>query len=211
MKKIFIPILALAVIQTGCLGSLIRNSIKDTPIANKMIIHSGARVGDYAVLQGPDGKSQITMRIKRYAGSLLVIETDTSSNLFRLGMSSVAKIEIWATRSGSIRRGYLIDGTERIPLKIAKYGQNGYLKKIRLSYSLKKKLGITNKIKVPAGTYYIKATAFKSTKDTRDQISVYMTSRRVKFLQVATYVFLKDPDGEYQRVSSMELVKQGRR
>jgi intergrase/recombinase len=52
MRKITVMLsFLLAVSTTGCISAIVKNAAKDTPIANKIDIHSGARTGDYAVLK----------------------------------------------------------------------------------------------------------------------------------------------------------------
>lgn len=210
MKKVLIVVSVIAVLFSGCISALVKSSIKDTPLGNKIVIHRNARVGDFAVLQGQHGKSQMTLKVKRYAGALLVVESDTATNPFGLGMKSVAKIEMWVTRGGIVKKGYLVDGKERTQLKIARYGQNEYVKKIPITYALRKKFGIKNRITVPAGTFYVRPVLYRMVKDSKESYSVYMTSNRVKFNQVAAYMYSKNSEGKYQKYSAFELSKHGR-
>lgn len=211
MKKLLPVILVMALIsQVSCLGSIIKNSAKDTPLNNKFLLHSNARVGDYAILQGAKGNSQIEMKIIGRSAGLFVVRSKTGYVLPGIGVRNALTIDIHVDRRGNVRKGFLIDGSEKTPLKVAKPGQNEYLQPIRLSAAQRREFDLSNRVTVKAGTYRVSTMAFKSIKDERETIVVYQNNPRVKFRHVIGYTFIKD-GSQYQKNTAIELVEQGRR
>lgn len=116
MKKLLPVILFMALLsQASCLGSIIRNSVKDTPLNNKFLLHSNARVGDYAILQGAKGSSQIEMKIIGRSAGLFVVRSKTGYVLPGLGLRNAVTIDVYVDRRGNVRQGFLIEGSEKTP------------------------------------------------------------------------------------------------
>jgi len=212
MKKFKILVLvSLLFLNTSCINSLIRSSVKDSTIGNKMPLHSNPRVGDFAVLKGSDGNAQMTLKIVSKKGAYFVIRTNTGVTFPGAGYINNLTIEMYVNKRGNIKRAYLIDGKDRTMLKIAKKGENEYMKPVRLTRSEKNNMNIPNRLTVPAGTFRVSSNAYKTINNERDQRIVYLTNRNVKFMQVASYSYSVNDNGDYDKYQGFELVSQGNR
>lgn len=211
MKKVLLILFsALLISQAGCLGSLIKSSAKDTPLNNKMLLHRNARVGDFAVFQGANGTAQVKMKIIAKTGGLYLIRTKTGYVLPGVGFRNTLTIDVYTDWRGNIKKGYLIDGSEKIPLKVAAPGQNEYRVPYRLSAAQKRKFGLDNRVTVKAGTFRVSTVAFKSREKEKDTIIIYQVNSRAKFMHVAGYSFIKN-GSEYQKHPALEMIEQGNR
>jgi len=212
MKRIkILTLLIVLAMSTSCINMIIKNSVKDTPLGNKMPLHSNPRVGDYAVLKASDGHVQMTLKITSKSGANYVIKSDTGTILPGIGYMNNLTLEIHVDRRSNVKKGFLIDGSERTPLKIAKPGDPEYMSVVRLSRAEASKLDLPRKITVGAGTFPVTATAYKMNKEDGEHRIVHLTNRRVKFTQVAAYTYYKNEDGTFTRQKSLELAEQGRK
>ncbi len=211
MKKVLLILFsALLISQAGCLGSLIKNSAKDTPLNNKMLLHRYARVGDYAIFRGANDTAQVKMKIVAKIGGLYQIRTKTGLVLPGIGFRNTLTIDVYTDSRGNVKKGYLIDGDEKTPLKVAAPGQNEYRLPYRLSAAQKREFDLGSTVTVRAGTFKVSTVAFKSREKDKDTIIVYQTNSRAKFMHVAGYSLIKN-GSEYQKHPALEMIEQGNR
>jgi hypothetical protein len=206
LKIIFIFSL---LINFSCLSSMIKSSIKDSTIGNKMLIHSNPRIGDYAIFKGAEGNSQMTLKITGKRGSNFIIRSETGINYPNVGLMGAVTLEFFVTRNGSIKKAFLIDGNEKFPLKIAKKNDKEYMNIVKLSRREIKSLDVPKTIIVPAGKFRVRPLAYKTRKDDKEYRTVYLLSKKVKFQHVASYTYYTDGNGVIQKHQSMRLEKQG--
>ncbi len=209
MKK-FISIIfaALLVTQAGCLKDMIKDSAKDTPLNNRILLHKNPRVGDYAIFQGAQGAAQVKMKIIGRSGKLFIIRSESGFVIPGVGFKESMTIDVYATWGGFVKKGFLVVGDERTPLKVAAPGQNEYMMPVNITADQKRKFGLGNSVTVKAGNFRVSLKAFKSRKSDRDTIVVYQISPQVKFMHVAGYSFLKN-GSEYEKHPALELIEQG--
>lgn len=211
MKKIFTSLLFAALLaQTACLGSIIKNSVKDTPLGNKFLLHSNPRVGDFAILKGAGGNSQIEMKITGRSGGLFIVRTKTGFMLPGIGMRNAVTIDVYVSRGGKVYKGFYIDGAEKTPLKVAGPGENEYMQPVRLTAAQKREFDLTYSETTGVGTFRVRPVAYKSMKNGRETYIVHMDNPRVKFRHVAGYTFSRD-GSTWQKTKALELIQQGRR
>ncbi|MBN2041338.1 MAG: hypothetical protein JW864_14960 [Spirochaetes bacterium] len=226
MKKVTAILLLLMAVSTiGCLSSIVKNAAKDTPISNKIDIHSGAAKGDYAVLKSVKndemkndatasmmtGETTTTFKIVKKGSGHLTIRQEISTSMIGASFMNNLVFEITSDYKGNVVKGFLIDADsgERTPLKIAKQGDDNYYAAKPVSASQLKKWGIPTRIKVPAGIFSVKGIMSKS--DDSENIVVFLMNPKAKFGHVASYSVYPDPDtGEMKAYKALELVKQGR-
>jgi len=210
-KRLLTVFILLALSQFACISMLVKSSIKDSTLNNKMLLHRGARVGDFAIYKGTNGSAQVALSITGISRGLYIVRNEIGIIIPRIGVSNTAIIDMYVDRYGNVKKGFLIDGTEKTPIKIAKNGQNEYLKNIRVTSKLRKELDIPRKITINGKTFSVQPKIFKSIKDQKETLTVYLSNARVKFLYVASYVYSKEKDETYTKLSAFELSEQGRR
>ncbi len=224
MRKIITLLFILsALIFTGCIGSLVKNAAKDTPIANKIEMHKWARTGDYAVYksipntqgdqtaQALAGNTQVTLKVISAAGNTVTIRHETQTSMFGAGFMNNLVFQITADKKGNVLKGYMIDSdsNEKTPLKIAKQGDQNYKMFKNMNTAELRALNIPTRITVPAGTF--KVYAKEATDTTNGTRTIYLYNPAVKFNQVATYVVYSNSEtGKKEVKRVLELVQQGR-
>ncbi len=211
MKKISCAVLISAFLfGTGCLSAIIKSAVKDTPVANKIVLHSNPRVGDYALLKGGDEQqSYAKYSIVSKKGSLYVIRIETGVIIPGIGEMGKVTFEMNADRAGNVSSAFLVDGAERTPLKVAAPGDVSYLKPTSLTAAEKSKLEIPSRITVGAGTFNVTPLAYSQVNEGVEQKIVYLMNKSVKFGHVASYVYTIEGD-DITKSKALELAEQGR-
>ena len=227
MRKITVMLsLFLAVATTGCISSIVKNAVKDTPIANRIDIHSGARKGDYAVLKSVKneelkkdpgasmmaGETTTTISVVQKGGGYITIRQEVATSMIAAGFMNNLVFEITADYSGNVVKGFLIDteSGEKTPLKIAKAGDKNYYASKPVSAAQMQKWGIPARITVPAGTFSVTGRMVKH--DDSENFVVFLMNPGVKFGHVASYSVYPDSEtGELKSQKALELIEQGRK
>gem|GEM_PF-1648276 len=212
-KIILLAVTGVIILSMSCLGGMIRDSIVETPINNKMMIHSYPRVGDYAEYRESNNAVYSKYSITGRSGRYFIIRLETGTLITGGIIMSKIIIEMYADRYGNIAKGYYVEGAKRTPLKVAKNGDKAYMNLIPLSYREKRQLNIPRRITVPAGTFNVRSKAFRvrsKEKNSQYEKVVYLTNNRVKFGYVATYTFRKGDSGVFERQGALTLYSQGR-
>ena len=227
MKRFNITAVLLCImLSTGCLSAIVKNSVKDTPIANRIDIHSGARTGDYAVLRAINsetskdpaasmlaGNTTSTMKVLKKSNGYITIGQETSTSMIGGGFMNSLVFQITADYRGNVRSGCMIDtrSGEKTPLKIARNGDKNYYHVKTVSNTQLRKWGIPTRITVPAGTFSVTGKASVNT-DGSESITVFLVNPGVKFGHVATYAVYPDSEtGVMTARRVLELVEQGRK
>ncbi len=212
MKKILLPLLFIALLgSTSCLSTIVSQAAKSSKVNNKMVLHSNPRVGDYAILKGSAGNTQMKLEIVKISHGLYVVRSETGVGMTGVGFMASLVVELHVTRSGIVKKAFVVEGTQYTPIQIARKGDPEYMTVVRLTSSEKRELDVPSRITVPAGTYSVSSVAFKSQKNDTEQRTVNLTSSRVKFGMVASYVYVKNSDGSFSRHQGFELAEQGRK
>ncbi len=220
MKKVIYTSMIIALFSlTSCLKSIVTSAVKDTPISNKVLMHSSPRVGDYAeykvtgTVDNPlQGDTTVTLKIESKEGSLYRVVQRTSTTMAYGGFMNDIVIEILCDASGNVKAGYLIDkeSNEKTKLKVAKPGDDAYNMYRSFSSASMKQYGIPSTVSVKAGKFSVKAITYKDQIDVENGTAVILLNSRVKFQQVAAYAIYKNGEtGEVESKMTLELVAQG--
>jgi len=210
-KKLVIVTLIFATFtMTSCIGMFVKNSVKDSKIGNKFLLHSNPRVGDFAIWKGTDGHTEVKNRIIARRGALFIVKVETNMIIPNIGSHNILTLELYVTRRGLVRQAYLIDGNERTKLQIAKKGDLEYQKVVHLTAKQKRTYEIPRRVTVTAGTYNVRNEAFQSKKNKKETVVVYLTNPSVKFRYVSAITFYKNSDGSLSKHEAFELSNQGR-
>lgn len=221
MKKIIsLTAVLSALLLTSCMSMIVKNTIRDTPIGNKIILHDNAKTGDYAVYraglsdedpqaQAMMGETTVNVQIVSAKGNDVHIRHATNST----GMSGMfvnnIVFEIFSDKEGNVKRGTYNDGKETIELKIAGPGDENYNEFLPLKKADRDAWNIPERITVPAGTFDVEAMYYNDKQNTDDIQAVYLGSKKAKFYHVATILVNKKEGNRLSTV--LELVEQGNR
>ncbi len=125
----------LAAIFTGflsasCFGGMIAKEVQKTPFSNRILLHTGAKVGDkvkYGTFQGENPKmyqAGIRYEIKAMEGDLFVVEYRT----WGISFMESHFYRILVRRDGTVERADFWEGGSKVhPLRIASPGLPSYL------------------------------------------------------------------------------------
>lgn len=220
-KTIFLLTITSILLLTSCMNMMLQTTIKDTPISNKIMLHDNVRVGDYAIykskISAEDeeskkmiGQTTVTVQvIDRRRNNITIKQIINSTGMAAL-FASTMEFELTSDDNGNIKSGYFYDGPEKIPLKIAKEGDDVYNTFGKLNKTDHRTWNIPGEVTVPAGTYKVDAMYYKDKDMQEGTHSVYLGTKKVKFYNVATMLVEEKSDGAKSTII-MELVEQGRR
>lgn len=210
MRKFLLASLVLMTLMgTSCIKSIVSSAAKDSKVNNRMMLHSNPRVGDYAIFRGASSQVQMTMKIKSKRGGLYIVTSDTAFGVSGKYMTTLL-LELHVTRSGYVKKAYVVESSGKTPLQIARKGDKEYMVMTRVTGSQLRAMKIPRRVTVPAGTYSVTPVVFKSKQDGQDVRTVHLVNKRVKFGMVAAYTYNYE-GGKYDKLKSMELVEQGRK
>ena len=213
-------LIATLLLSTSCIKSIITGAVKDTPISNKVMLHSSPRVGDYAEYQlsasaydNPmQGETKVTVRIASKEKGLFRVVQKTTTTMPYGGFMNDIIIEILCDASGNVKEGWLIDNEtkEKTKLQIAKPGDQAYNMYRPFSAAGMKKYNIPTTVSVKAGKYSVKGITYTDEIDAEKGATVVLLSSKVKFQQVAAYAIYKNAEtGEVESKMTLELIAQG--
>ena len=218
MKKVILLIVATsALILTSCMSMIVKNTIKDTPITNRIVLHNNVRQGDYAVyrtltdigdpqLETVTGETTVRIEVESVNGNEIHIKQTTNST----GMSGMfvnnIVFNMITDKDGNVKSASYTDGEEIVPLKIAQPGDDIYNEYQKVNKSDHKKWNIPENITVPAGTFKVDAMYYNDKKYEDKNDIFYMGTKKVNFYHVATMITDEDTR-ELKKIT--ELIEQG--
>lgn len=232
MKKTRLLTLLVAVLisvsTTSCLKQMVKSAAKSAPVANKILLHSSPRVGDYAIYkvvpsaqsqtdpstQMMQGETTTEIRIVGKVGNLFKINQTTNTTMIASRFMNDLVFELHSDAQGNIKKAFMIDKSskERSELQIAKPGDKAYNLYNPLSSTEISKYRIPTKVTVPAGTFYTKAYSTTKNRNADEGFTVNLYSSKAKFQLTATYVVYNDPEtGKIKAERNLELIEQGRK
>lgn len=222
-KKILqLTVLCILFILTSC-ASLLKNTIKDTPVENKIPLHQNPQKGDYAIYKAAPysdnpqanliaGSLTTTLEITEVSGDNVYIKESFQSKGIAFSYMDGVVFKIITDKDGNVKKAFLVDHGEEIKLKIAKEGDENYNNYKALSSEDFHKWHVPSKVKVTAGEFETTARYLRKTKSTKNaEHAVYFTNPNVKFCHVASGAIVKKNDEVFECKIVLELIEQGNR
>ncbi|MDA3837990.1 MAG: hypothetical protein PF574_03300 [Candidatus Delongbacteria bacterium] len=222
MKKVLLSITVISMLLlTSCMSMMLQSTIKETPISNKIMLHDNVKVGDYAIYKSKVdsedeqskamiGETTVTVQVTNVTRNKVTISQTMNTTGVAAMFANTMEFELIADLKGNIESGTFYQGTEKIPLKIAKPGDDVYNTFGKLNKTDHRKWNIPREVTVPAGTFTCDAMYYNDKDTQKGTHSVYLGTKKVKFYNVSTILVEEKPDGTKLTIV-MELVEQGRK
>lgn len=125
-RRAFIALLP-ALPLAGCQAMLV-GQFQAAPIENRLFLHPGYRVGDYARYEAMDGAMHVLLRIVAIDAGRVEVELSWPKQPLHLGFMAGLRRRMWLDADGRVLAAHVEDsGGRRHPLRVAAPGDPNHL------------------------------------------------------------------------------------
>ena len=187
-KRQFLLLLIGPFLLTGCLSSMIKNIIKDSPVPNWIGIHENPRVGDYAIHRQKNG-NLVRYEIMSEEGELYEVSQRFIKTTLVTSTLKTFSVNVFVDKNGYVKKAFFVDlkSKKRDRLKVARTGDLGYIEDPKVVHN---KNIITTEVVTEAGTFMVDRFRVFN-------FNIYKNGVKVR----ATQIQLIHPKAKFQVVS----------